>query len=166
MNSFFVGFSRAKSPWKIGSSIIREVEKRDFSHAYIKYIDPLTGITMVAQASHGSVNIVNYDIFLQQNIVVEEYEITCTLEQYKEILIFICKNAGKPYSTFQLVLIGIKKIFGIELNIRNKDAKYICSEWAATICKIAGVPVPEELDYQTPSDLNTLLKNLGYIKNG
>jgi len=162
--NIIIGFSRAKSPWKIGSLFIREVEKRNFSHAYIKMDILSTGIPMVAQASHGTVNVINYEIFKKDSIVVEEYIINCSDKDYSEILTFISNNAGKPYGVFQLVLIGVKKLFHIELDIRNRDSKYICSELAARIAGIAGVNVPELLDYTTPSDLNTLLKELGYGK--
>lgn len=163
---FEVGFSRAKSPWKIGSAVIQEVEKRNFSHAYIKFLDPYTQILMVAQASHGMVNVTNYEVFKQDNIIVEEYTINCSETDYKNIVTFIYNNTGKPYSKFQLILIGIKKIFKVEINIRNMDKEYICSEWAARICSIVKIETPLNLDYYTPSDLNTLLKNLGYTAHG
>lgn len=153
------GFSRAKSVYKLGSQAIQEVEKRAFSHAYIKYIDPITGMVLVSQASHGFVNITNYEIFLEANIVAVEYEHECSEEQFINILRYIYKHSGKPYSKFQLILIGIKKILHFEVNIRNGDKAFICSEWAGNIARILNLNVPEQLDYETPSDLEMVVRN-------
>lgn len=155
---FSIGFSRSKSPWKIGSFVIRETEKREFSHSYIKYIDPLTNIVLISQASRGQVNITNYDIFLKDNIVVVEYEYEANEEQTKLIMEDIYSHIGKPYSMTQLVLIAIKKILHIEINLRNKEDEFICSEWCAKIAKRLNISIPEELDYLTPSNLEMLVR--------
>lgn len=154
-----IGFSRAKSPWKIGSKVIQLVEKRPFSHAYMKYTSSYTKVDLVSQASHGMVNCFNYDIFLEDNVVVEEYEFECSDEQFKVIKTFIDSNIGKPYSRMQLVWIGVKKILHIQPKIENGDAAFICSEWAKRICEVAGIIIKSEDDYITPSDLNTLIKS-------
>lgn len=160
MKKFIIGFSRNRSPLKIGSKIIQEVEKRDFSHAYIRYIFPISGLWVVAQASHGYVNEVSWELFKQDNIVVEEYEITCTEQHYIDMITFIQSNKGKPYDKLAIICIAVKKLFHFELNVRNRDAGFICSEFSARICGIVGIEVPKELDYETPSDINTLIKRL------
>ena len=155
-----IGFSRAKSPWKIGSTVIRLSEKRNFSHTYVRYVDPTTTIDIVTQASQSFVNEVNYDIFQESNIVCEEYQLDCTEEQFINILTFIKTNLGVKYSTLQILFLGIKKILKFEVKEYNKDKEFICSEFAARICQIAGVRAPTYLDYFTPSDLNTLIKDI------
>lgn len=165
MKKIVVGFSRSKSIWKIGSKIIQEVEKRDFSHVYIRYSCPTTGVEVVSQASHGYVNEVSFEIFKDQNIVVEEYELSCTRDQFKELLTFIQKNKGKDYSRMQLVLIGIKKILHVQLNeFENRDAAYICSEFAARVLQMIGEPMPKDLDFVTPSDFREIIINLPDLK--
>lgn len=155
-----VGFSRAKSPWKIGSKVIQIAEKRDFSHAYIIFTCQITGYQLVAQASHGSVNLMNYDIFCEHNDVCEEYLLECNEEQYLEIIKFIFVNLGKDYSTMQIMFISLKKLLHFEVPKYNKDKEYICSEFAARVCEIKGIRMPTHLDYFTPSDLNTLIKDI------
>jgi hypothetical protein len=163
---FIIGFSRARSCLKIGSKIIQLVEARNFSHAYVKYIDSRTNIEVISQASHGIVNLVNSQIFIKDNILVEEYEIECSEEQFKKIELFIYSNLGKPYSEFQLALIGVKKIFHFTPKIKNHDEAFICSEWAKRVCEIANVELSDmiEDDYVTPSDLNTMIKNISIAK--
>ena len=160
MKKLIIGFSKSKSPWKVGSQVIRLGEKRDFSHAYIRYECILTNIQIVAQASKGFVHEMNYDIFQEHNIVCEEYELECSNEQFIEVIKFIRKNLGVDYSKLQIFFLSIKKLFKIEVKEYNKDKEFICSEFAARICQIAGITVPTYLDYFTPSDLNTLIKDI------
>lgn len=155
-----IGFSRAKESWKIGSKIIAESEKRDYSHAYVKITNPLTKITLVYQASLGMVNMFNYNLFLEHNIVVEEYELDVTHEQYKEILTFLHENVGKPYSKKQILFLAIKKLFRVEMKYQNNDESFICSELAIRILIIVKKIIVEAIDYKTPSDLNILLNEL------
>lgn len=161
MSNLIVGFSRAKSAWKIGSIAIQKADCRNYSHCYIRYNCKITKVELIAQASHGFVNLVSESIFLEQNIIVKEYSVDCTDSQYLEILTFIANNLGKPYSKLQLILIGIKKIFHVEIKHYDRGASYICSEFASRLCSFAGIPVPTELDYVDPSDLDTILSNAG-----
>jgi hypothetical protein len=156
-----VGFSRAKSIFKFGSTAIQLAEKRNFGHAYIRYFSEEKQSEIVAQASHGFVNEMNFDIFKDTNIVVKEYEIVCTPEQFKLVMKFIGSKLGVLYSQMQIILIAIKKVLRFEVKEYNRDKYFICSEFAAIICSILGMDVPTELDYFTPSDLDTLLHNAG-----
>lgn len=160
MNKIIIGFSRSNNCLAIGSQAIRISEKRNFSHAYIRYIDPTTQVQIVAQASHGFVNEMNYDIFKEHNIVCEEYELICNENEFVNVLTFIKTHLGTKYSKMQILLIAIKKIVKFEINKYNKDKEFICSEFAARVCQIAKVRVPSYLDYFTPSDLNTLIKDI------
>lgn len=152
-----IGFSTAKSPWAIGSKIIESVEKRDYSHVYIRAFDLQTGLDMVYQASHGCVNSCTYDNFNLDHIPVKEYSLTCSATQYIDMITFLKKNLGIPYSRSQIVLIGIKKLLRIELNIRNNSNAEICSELGARVCRIYGIDVGNDLDFTTPSDLDSIL---------
>lgn len=161
MKKLFIGFSKAKSPWAVGSKIIQKIEKREYSHVFIKYNDNLTDIQIIAQASHGYVNQVNYELFCDQNTVVEQFELYCTDEQYKDVMFFIVHNLGKPYSKTQLFFITLKKLFGSELSYKNYDEEFVCSELAARICEILSIDDDIQDDYETPSDINNLLREYG-----
>ena len=158
MNTIIVGFSRARSPWKVGSKIISASEKRKYSHVYIRYKDSVTGVELVCQASHGYVNEVSFEIFQEDNIIVEEYDLETTSEQTLEILTYLKKNLGKPYSILQLIFIAIKKLFKVNLKLRDGDKSFICSELGAKVCKFKKIPMNDDLDLKTPSDLNMVLK--------
>lgn len=156
-----VGFSRAKSAFKLGSTAIQLAEKRNFGHAYIRYYSDEKQCDIVAQASHGFVNEMNFDIFKETNIVVKEYTLECNEDHFKKVLKFIGSKLGTKYSQMQIILIAIKKVLRFEVKQYNKDKYFICSEFAAVICNILGIEVPNELDYFTPSDLDTLLHTNG-----
>jgi hypothetical protein len=152
-----VGFSRAKSIFKFGSTAIQLAEKRNFGHAYIRYYSEEKQTEIVAQASHGFVNEMNFDIFKDTNIVVKEYKLECSRDTFDVIMKFIGSKLGTKYSQMQIILIAIKKVLRFEVKQYNQDKYFICSEFAAIICHTLGVDVPTELDYFTPSDLDTLL---------
>jgi hypothetical protein len=157
---FIIGYSRAKSPWKIGSKSIQIAECRNYSHVYLRYKCRVSGVWVVAQASHGYVNEVSYDIFKEDNIVVEEYLIKCTEDEFVDIITFIQNNKGKLYDRMALVFIAIKKLLHFEVDIRNRDKEFICSEFSTRVCRIAKIEVPKELDYITPSDSNKITRGL------
>lgn len=155
-----VGFSRAKAWWLIGSKIIKTAEKRPYSHAFIRYTSPSTGMEIVAQASHGCINLMNYDRFLSVNTVVKEYALEVSADQFQFMMNYIEANLGTPYSKLQILLLGIKKLLHIEVNIHNKDEAFICSEFIGRILEVINIlPEIEDNDYLTPSDLDTLLEN-------
>jgi hypothetical protein len=160
MRKIIIGFSKSKSPLKFGSLVIQEVEKRHFSHVYVRYTDEMTGIEIVAQASQGFVHEVNYDIFKEHNTIAEEYQLYCNGVQYEKIIHFIKTNLGEKYSYFQLFMIGLKKILHIEIPTRFTKKQYICSEFAAFVCKIAQTEIPQNLNYITPSDLREIILKL------
>ncbi len=160
MKQLIIGFSRAKSPWAIGSKLIQASENRNFSHAFIKYSDPITDLTMISQASHGMVHDCYIDNFLDANIIVEEYELMCSNEQWLDFYHFNRKNQGTKYSMQQLFGLAVVKIFHVKLWFNNGDKEFICSEWAARMCKIINKDIPENLDSMTPSNLRQQLNDL------
>jgi hypothetical protein len=161
-NDIIIGFSKARSPWKVGSKIIQEGERRDYSHVYVKYKDYLTNVVLITQASHGMVNEMESSIFNDHNIVVKEYLLPTNEQQFIDIITFLKMNLGKPYSKLQLVFIAIKKAIGIEINIKNNDNAFICSELGARVCQIAKIDT-NDVDYTTPSDLDRLLENVAKL---
>jgi hypothetical protein len=165
MKTFIVGFSRSVAWYKIGSTVIQEVEKRNFSHVYIRYTDCLTSEQIISQASHGFVNETNFEIFKKENIVVKEYQIECSEEQYMEMMKFIKKYLGAKYSKLQILMIGVKKLLHLKtVKDFDKTMEFICSEWGSRICKIVGFDeFPENLDTYTPSDMDKTMEYLDSI---
>lgn len=157
-----VGFSRAKSPWRVGSRIILDVEKRNYSHVYVRFAHEITGMQIVYQASLGMVNAYNFDLFKEHNVIVEEYLLETTGKaQDIDFLVFLQKNLGKPYSKFAILFISIKKLFKIEVKYNDNNEQFICSELAFKIINIVKPEIEfSNSDYITPSDLNKLINEI------
>lgn len=156
-NNIVIGFSRAKNPMAIGSQLIRFYENTSFSHTYITFFSDLYQRQMVIQASHGYVHELSYDMFLEQNIIVEEFKIGCSSTELMNIFSFIAITLGKNYSYFQLFMILVRPWLGKFFKSVNDDESYICSELAAKITTIAHLNIHGELDYITPRILNEYL---------
>lgn len=149
-----IGFSRAKRWYQIGSKVIATAEKRPFSHAYVRYEDQSTSIEVVAQASHGFINEMRYEVFKESNEVIYEYSLDVNPEISQKIMLFIKSNLGVGYSYSQIILIAIKKLFKMEINVSNNDSEFICSEFVGRLWEIAGFNKIDKQDYLTPSDLH------------
>jgi hypothetical protein len=162
MSSIIIGFSRSRSPWKIGSRLIQIAEKRQFSHAYFRYTCPISNKQIINQASHGYINEMEYEIFKQENIIVEEYQLICREVEYNDLVSFLRSNLGRKYSQMQIFIIGCMKVLNIKKNIYiNGDESNICSEWVAKGAKLISyiTNLPIVLDTYTPSDLNEYIKS-------
>lgn len=158
-----IGFSKSKSKWMVLSTIIQLVEKRPFSHVYIRIPDALTGFPLVYQASHGMVNICKFVSFSQVNDIIEEYELDISDNMKLSIWNFMLNRLGVTYSFSQLFWIAVKKCCGYEKLKINGDDGFICSELIAEVCKQSGVQMSEELDYMTPSDLQKIISKCGRL---
>lgn len=154
-----VGFSKASSPWAIGSKIIQLGERTPFSHCYISYVHPVTQLPIITQASHGMLNQFSKELFLQHNCIVFEKNFSVTKEQYVAFLTYIQKNLGKKYGYSELVLIAIKKVLNVELNVHDGDNTFICSEFAGKACEALGLIKIKDQDYFTPKDLYNLIQS-------
>jgi hypothetical protein len=152
-----IGFSTSRSAWAIGSTAIRVAEKRDYSHSYVRFESPLTGVDTVVQASHGFINQQSFAIFNQKNVVVKEYTFDITFEDFKKLKKYMDENMGKPYSYLQIFFLAIKKLFRIEFDAQNKDHEFICSEFAARILEVLGIVNTSKQDLITPSDLEKMI---------
>ena len=157
-----IGFSRSKHWYKVGSKLIRLAEKTNFSHVYLRIQDSLTDEPMVYQASLGSVNTQHFDVFKENNIVVEEVKLYVTVEQFHTILKFLQQNMGKKYSKLQIAILTVMKLLGRKTPIFTYDNdEFICSELGYNVLQLLGLYPKENVDYKTPSDVRRELQKLG-----
>lgn len=132
------------------SKLIRSVEKRPFSHSYVRFEDPF-GNDIIFQASGLAVNICSINNFLAVEQVVEEYEVEVDDVRKEVIWKYVVSRLGLSYSIMQLVWILVKKIIGLEIGHNNEKA-VVCSEESSRFAIMLGLLVPGDLDYKTPSD--------------
>lgn len=168
-----VGFSRARSNFKFGSRLIAESEKRNYSHAFILFEDPTSEIKLIFQASHGQVNVVNYEIFKESNVVVKLYDLPIDQPKFIEFYKFMDANLGKKYSLSQILWLALAKVLQIKkwpksiyAYIKNGTNQEICSELSLRVIALLSdnYSLPEDLqiDQFTPSELDSLLETLKF----
>jgi len=119
----------APKTWKIGAELIKFYQKTDFSHVAIIKND------LVFQASHGSVNCMHVDVFLENNKILDSYEV----EENEVDMVFVKKQMGKKYSLLQIAQIAINYLTGIKITISNGNSKFICSEFVGKALRLEWV---------------------------
>lgn len=130
--------------WKIGAELIKIYQGTEFSHVLIIQED------LVFQASHGLVHSAYIDNFLEDNKILNVYEIPDELIDMD----FVKKQLGKKYGISQLVLIPILKFFKAKYK-GNGNQKFICSEFVGKALKLDWVD-----DLTTPRELDQYLRKI------
>lgn len=153
-----IGFSKPKK-FNFFSKLIQFFERTPYSHVYIK-INSSLDIDIIYQAGIHGVNFVGTDLFNLKSEVVYEYKISIDNDKKNDLLRFLIKNSGKPYSISQIIGLSLYNLFGIKL-FKNNDKKFICSELAAVILNFIGLDINlQNTDYISPKDIyNFISKN-------
>lgn len=156
----YIGFSCPTGKFEPFAWAIKAVEKRPYDHAYVRIQEPMNNQWMIFEASKQMVNMFSVPWFTHSNKTIKEYEIDCTDELYKELWKFCMDNLGVPYSLTQILGIFFEKLFHGKQDFPNGASAEICAELAARVCKMLGIPITEDMDSITPSDLDSLLGSM------
>lgn len=143
MEKLIVGFSRPKK-FKIFAWAIMKVLKTDYDHVYLKFHSNTYDRDLIYQASKTMVNFVGSDLFNQDNVIFEEFEVSIAPDKKIELMQFLIDNAGKPYSVKEILGFAAMKLFKLKDNpYRQNTNEYVCSVIAAYI-----------VEHYTDRDLN------------
>ena len=94
MEKIYIGFSTHKG--SLLSKTIQLVEGSNYSHVYIRRKSKYG--EYVYQASGLQVNFMNIDIFLKNNLIIEEYEFELPDDKKEKLIAFFMKYANDgPY---------------------------------------------------------------------
>lgn len=141
MKTIIIGFSRAKSPYKLFSRAIQWAQSTPFSHVYTRFSWPAAGADLIYQASHTSVNFESYEHFKTHALTVAEFTFNVQDENWHKVASFMLSELDKPYSIAEIIGLFIR-IIGFKLGLQvpnpfvNGPAAYVCSELGADILKI------------------------------
>lgn len=155
-----IGFSSAKSNWMLFARAIEAVEKRPYSHVFIKYLDEGHNRELVFHATGAGVHKNYYSDFLEHNTVIKEYHLDFDSTEMEEFYDLMEEMLNRKYSWLDILGIFWRKITHLKNPFSDGLATVICSELGARVCKIKKIPVPEPLDDTTPSDLDKILANI------
>lgn len=161
MNNLIVGFSKAKSRTAFVSHLIRLFQKTPFSHTYLTFYSQKYDRWLVYQASKTAVNFMEYNHFLENNIIVDEFNIPITEEQHKSAITYAIDTVGRPYSLKALIGFAFE-LFGYKPKwlLDNGEKAFICSELVVRTLEVSDIITYfENPDYVTPKELYEYLKN-------
>lgn len=155
MKKIIFGFSRPIK-WKPFAKLIMWADSIDYDHAYTKFPSSNWGTSFIYQNSGTRTNFKGEEVFLKENIIVEEYEREVTPELEAQIGMFCLSREGKPYGIIQVIGKSFCKLIFIitkgKIRIKNKlgqgDAKTDCIEEQAQI-------IAKAFNISPPIDLNT-----------
>lgn len=164
METVHIGFSYNKT--SVISKAIQLAENSKYSHVYIRRASKYG--EYVYQASGIAVNFMNINIFLKDNVIVEEYEFELTDEKKEKLLEFFVTYAGAGYelkSLFKLLYVVVGERVGLNVKVKTdekQDSKFICSELAAFLCEqILDIDIPGDINFVTPKKINPIIRANG-----
>lgn len=158
MHKMIVAFSR---PAKVklsncASSVIRWYQGgTSYSHVLFIFDDLIPGRSVVIQASHGKVHIVELQNFMKDNIITNSFFIGVDDRVYNRVIQYCVDNLQKPYGFFQLFEVILHKYLNVHFR-SNGNKEFICSELIAR----ALPEFFEASDLVTPLDIEKKLIEL------
>lgn len=155
-----IGLSQPKKP-KLGSKLIKWWIKKPYSHAFLRYINPLNR-DVVFHAAHGNVHQILWSNFEKENNIIKTFTIECTEYQYNLVIDFYFEKCGIEYSTKGIFYIFFHDLlwkFGICIKTID-DPGYICSELTATVLQnIFNIKFKKPFNLIRPDDIEERLIN-------
>ncbi len=136
----------------IGSKAIRWWMKTDYSHVYARWELNKQQREIVYQASHGMVHFTSLENFLRDNVVVKEFRLNLTDEQFAKFSRKCIDLAGEKYSKLQLLQIFIRDLSDGKIMFPNQPG-YICSELICELLEDIGISIDKPKHLVTPSDI-------------
>lgn len=165
MKTITIGFSKPKTKFVPLSWIIRAFMGTKYSHIFLEI--PLENLNrkLIFQASGTKVNFISRSSFEKDHLVVTEFSIDISDDQFKKLMQNAVDLVGEPYSMLQLVNTAIYRLFKINL-FDNKIKGWDCSKLvAAMLSTKLGITIETDLDVVTPKDIFKVLINMKMDKN-
>lgn len=165
MKKFYVGFSKSKKPFALGSWLIRLYQQTKFSHVYIRLDTNKFPSDKYLHASEGKVQNMSGTQFYKRHEVIDEFEISVTDEIYSLVIMELHEKSGDDYGLLQnlgIIYVDLMRDF-FGKKVKNPFQKgWNCSEFVAHILFLTNSDVYNyyDLNSVTPKDLHTHLKKL------
>jgi len=162
MRTITVGFSRP-STWKPFAWMIMAAYRTNYDHVYIKLHTDSYQRDIIYQASSVMVNFMSPVIFQAKNVIVEEYPIQISDENYVKLMQFCIDNAGKPYSLLEVLGFACMVIAGwfgkkISNPFQESTSQFVCSVLGDYILSnFTDEAVPQDFESVDPKTLRDVL---------
>lgn len=138
--TFYIGFSKSKKKFPIGSWLIRLYQGgSEFSHCYFRIKSSHFPSDTIIHSAEGKVQRMSGTQFDKRNEVVEEFAVTLTKEEYMDMLSQMHEVAGDDYSILQnlgIVYVDLMRVV-FKKTVKNPwTTGWNCSEFTMTFLKL------------------------------
>lgn len=137
---------------KIGSRLLQWWMGTNYSHVYARWALKTQQRDIVYQASHGLVHYQALNNFTKENIIIKEFILDLTDEQFKKFSIKCIDLAGEKYSKIELVQIFLSDISDGKLKFEDQHG-YICSELMCELLEDLGIKFNKPKFLVRPDDI-------------
>jgi hypothetical protein len=151
-----IGFSRPKSPFKVGSLLIRRYLGTEYSHVFLKFYSSKYDRHLIYEAVGSGVRFVGKHEWEMHAVVTSEHTVHIQEASSFSIMQFCIDHSGQSYGAMQNIGLVLAKLFKWSKNPFKKGVN--CSELIAMALIEAGYDVNTKLDLITPRDIEDLLK--------
>lgn len=152
-----IGCSRNKYD-KIGSVLIQKKLRKPYSHVYARWYLAEQERTIVFHAANGMVHQIELNNFLNDNIIVEEFSIDLSKEQFRKFSQKCIDLCAVAYSNLELLQIFLSDITGGKIKFTDQKG-YICSELVAELLEDLGYTFEKPKHLLTPKDIIEKLRS-------
>lgn len=152
-----IGASRTD---QIGSKVLQIHMKTDYSHVYARWWLKSQEREIVYQASHGMVHYCSLERFTSNNVIVREFVLEITDEQFKKFSRKCIDLAGEKYSKLELLQIWLSDASGDRIHFKDQKG-YICSELMCELLEDLGIKFTKPKYLVKPSDIVAALELYG-----
>ena len=161
MKTIIVGFSRPIK-WKPFAWAIMKSYGTNYDHVYMKFHSDSLQRDIIYQASSVMVNFMSTSVFTSNNVIVKEFPVQVSDDNYTKLMQFCVDNAGKPYSLKEVLGFACTVIVGwfgkkIANPFKSGTDEFVCSV-------LAGYILDNYTDNKTPGDFEeadpTVIYNL------
>lgn len=152
-----IGASRTDQIW---SKVLQIHMKTDYSHVYARWYLSSQEREIVYQASHGMVHYCSLERFTSNNVIVKEFVLDITDEQFKKFSRKCIDLAGEKYSKLELLQIWLSDVSGDKLHFKDQKG-YICSELMCELLTDLGIQFNKPKHLVKPEDIVQALEIYG-----
>lgn len=154
MKKIIIGCSKNQL---IGSKVIQWYMNTNYSHVYVRWYLSSQDRDIVYQASHGMVHFCSLEHFTRDNVIVKEYSIELTDEQFVKFSRKCVDLAGEKYSKLELLQIIIRDISNDTISFSDQPG-YICSELMCELLEDLDIKLNKPKYLVTPKDIVEVLE--------
>lgn len=130
---------------KLGVTALRIIEGTKFSHVSLAF--NIGGEVKVAESVFPRFRFAKLHEWQKSYRPVTYYSLKVTDDQFNAILAYAASNDSRPYSVFQIINIGLKRVLPFFARGLNHERSLICSEFVArAVSKAFNFPHIDDFD--------------------